>query len=63
MAGSPGEASSNAQRIFENIIFLEEVFVGRTGREIPDVPVLELARSFELKRPDPGSAFTGGKTP
>ena len=42
-------ASSVVQRIFENIIFLEEVFVGGADQELPDVPVLELARCFELK--------------
>jgi hypothetical protein len=42
-------ASSVAQRIFENIIFLEEVFVGGADKELPDVPVLELARCFELR--------------
>lgn len=52
MARSSCEGSSNAQQIFENIIFLEEVFAGRAEREIPDVPILELAKSFELKRPD-----------
>jgi hypothetical protein len=41
--------SSMVHRIFENIIFLEEVFVGRADGELPDVPLLELARSFELK--------------
>ena len=47
---------SIAQRIFENIIFIEEIFAGRTQEEIPDVPLLELARSFELKS-------EGGHTP
>ena len=42
-------APSVVQRIFENIIFLEEVFVGGADQELPDVPVLELARCFELK--------------
>jgi len=37
------------QKIFDNIIFLEEVFDGRADEELPDVPFLELARSFELK--------------
>jgi len=42
------KASSVIQRIFDNIIFLEEVFVDR-GQELPDVPFIELARCFELK--------------
>jgi len=39
---------SMAEKIFENIIFIEEVFADRTEEEIPDVPMLELAKSFEL---------------
>jgi len=35
-------------RIFENILFLEEVFGAKDAAEIPDVPILELAKSFEL---------------
>lgn len=38
-----------AGRIFDNIIFLEEVFGDRANREIPKVPVLELARCFDLR--------------
>lgn len=38
-------------RIFENILFLEEVFGDKADAEIPDVPVLELARCFELSHP------------
>ena len=30
-------------RIFENILFLEEVFGDKDDADIPDVPVLELA--------------------
>jgi hypothetical protein len=43
------QAKSTAERIFENIIFLEDVFGDREDEEIPDIPVLELAKSFELK--------------
>lgn len=39
-----------AQRIFENIIFLADVFAEMADEEIPEVPFLELAKSFELKR-------------
>ena len=35
-------------RIFENILFLEEVFGDKADADIPDVPVLELAKCFEL---------------
>ena len=48
IAASPQEKSA-AERIFENIIFLEDVFGDRDDDEIPDIPVLELAKSFELK--------------
>ena len=40
-----------ATRIFENILFLEEVFGDKDDAEIPDVPVLELAKCFELSQP------------
>jgi hypothetical protein len=38
-------------RIFENILFLEEVFHDKADADIPDVPVLELAKCFELSHP------------
>jgi len=38
-------------RIFENILFLEEVFGDNDDGDIPDVPVLELAKCFELSHP------------
>lgn len=38
-------------RIFENILFLEEVFGDKPDSDIPDVPVLELAQCFELSHP------------
>src|SRR5262249_40206296 len=38
-------------RIFDNIIFLEEVFGDKPDTDIPDVPVLELAQCFELSQP------------
>ena len=41
---------SITMRIFENILFLEEVFQSSADEEIPDVHFLELARSFQLKR-------------
>lgn len=42
---------TTAQKIFENILFLEEVFGDKTDADIPDVPVLELAKCFELSQP------------
>jgi hypothetical protein len=40
-----------AGRIFENILFLEEVFGDKDDADIPDVPILELAKCFELSHP------------
>ena len=37
-----------AATIFENVLFLEEVFGNKDDADIPDVPVLELAKCFEL---------------
>ena len=42
---------TTAGRIFENILFLEEVFGDKPNADIPDVPVLELAKCFELSQP------------
>ena len=49
MAKPVSEAISITKGIFENILFLEEVFQSSANEEIPDVPFLELARSFQLK--------------
>ena len=38
-------------KIFDNILFLEEVFGDRADNDIPNVPLLELARCFELPGP------------
>jgi hypothetical protein len=38
-----------AEKVFDNLIFIAEVFADREQAEIPDVPMLELARSFELR--------------
>jgi hypothetical protein len=38
-------------KIFENILFLAEVFGEYPDKEIPDIPVLELAQCFELSPP------------
>ena len=45
------QEKTTAGRIFENILFLEEVFGDRPDADIPDVPVLELAKCFELSQP------------
>jgi hypothetical protein len=38
-------------KIFDNIRFLAEVFGDRADEDIPDIPVLELTRCFELSQP------------
>jgi len=48
----------SVERLFENIIFIAEIFADREDEEIPDMPVLELAKSFELKNRT-GAAGTG----
>lgn len=39
---------SVGERILANLDFIAEVFKDYRSEEIPDVPFLELARSFEL---------------
>jgi hypothetical protein len=38
-------------RIFDNILFLEEVFGNKPDADIPAVPILELAKCFDLSHP------------
>jgi hypothetical protein len=40
---------TTAAKVFDNLIFIAEVFADREAEEIPDVPLLELARSFDLR--------------
>jgi hypothetical protein len=42
---------NSAGRIFENILFLAEVFADRPNEDIPHLPVLEMARCFVLSHP------------
>ena len=39
---------SEGQKVLENLAFIGEVFQGYRSEELPDVPFLELARSFVL---------------
>lgn len=39
---------SVTEKIFENILFLEEVFGNQADQDIPKIPVLEMAQCFEL---------------
>ena len=45
-----GEKSMTG-KIFDNIIFLEEVFGDQADGDIPKLPVLEMARCFDLEVP------------
>jgi hypothetical protein len=47
-----------AEKVFDNLIFIAEIFADREEEEIPDVPLLELARSFELRHFGGSSAIT-----
>jgi hypothetical protein len=38
-------------KIFDNILFLEEVFGDQADGDIPKLPVLEMARCFDLEPP------------
>jgi len=38
-------------KIFDNIIFLEEVFGDQADGDIPKMPVLEMAKCFDLQVP------------
>lgn len=40
-----------AEQIFENIMFLAEVFGDQRNEDIPSLPILEMARCFELASP------------
>lgn len=46
----PGEKSSTG-KIFDNIVFLAEVFGEQVEKDIPKLPVLEMARCFDLEVP------------
>ena len=38
-------------KIFDNILFLAEVFGGQDDPDIPKMPVLEIAKCFDLQGP------------
>ena len=42
------EKRSVTDKIFENILFLAEVFGDQEDKNIPKIPVLEMAQCFEL---------------
>ena len=39
------------EKIFDNILFLAEVFGDQADKDIPKLPVLEMARCFDLDGP------------
>lgn len=51
---------SEADKIFENIIFLADVFGELAARDLPLLPILEMARCFELA---PSPAKQSARTP
>jgi hypothetical protein len=38
-------------RIFDNVLFLAEVFGDQANQDIPKMPVLEMAQCFDLQVP------------
>jgi hypothetical protein len=38
-------------KIFDNILFLAEVFGDQADQDIPKMPVLEMAKCFDLQAP------------
>ena len=46
---SKSQAKSATGKIFDNILFLAEVFGDQAERDIPKLPVLEMAQCFDLK--------------
>ena len=51
MARAQHREKTLTEKIFENILFLAEVFGDKADKDIPNVPVIELARCFELSHP------------
>jgi len=45
------QGKSMTGKIFDNILFLEEVFGDQAEQDIPKLPVLEMARCFDLESP------------
>jgi hypothetical protein len=50
------QAKSATGRIFDNILFLAEVFGDQAERDIPKLPVLEMAQCFDLEVSSPSRA-------
>jgi hypothetical protein len=53
---SKSQAKSATGKIFDNILFLAEVFGDQAERDIPKLPVLEMAQCFDLEISSPSRA-------
>ncbi len=53
---SKSQAKSATRKIFDNILFLAEVFGDQAERDIPKLPVLEMAQCFDLEVASPNRA-------
>lgn len=42
---------SMTEKIFENVLFLAEVFGEQADKDIPNLPILEMAKCFDLAPP------------
>lgn len=56
-------AKRTTGKIFENILFLAEVFGDQADRDIPKLPVLEMARCFDLQVPGQTTPAGAGANP
>jgi len=50
---SKSRVKNATEKIFDNILFLAEVFGNQAERDIPKLPVLEMAQCFDLEVPSP----------
>ena len=53
---SKSRVKNATEKIFDNILFLAEVFGNQAERDIPKLPVLEMAQCFDLEVPSPSRA-------
>jgi hypothetical protein len=44
---------STTGKILDNVIYLADVFGDRADKDIPQIPVLEMAKCFDLTPPPP----------
>src|SRR5215472_8072727 len=60
---SRARAENSIRKILDNILFLEEVFGDQADRDIPKLPVLEMARCFDLQPPRVLALIAAGARP